>query len=574
MQPRTFSTKGPLDPVKDKDTLIERRELWQIVRLATQASVYGYAAVLSPRQTGKTTLLYHARSILSQQDCGVAYVDLSPLENRDEESCYEFVCKQILADLEGQLRLSRAAREQLEEVTNPIAFRAFLKEVAERARPSRLVIMLDEVKAIPASISSAFFGTIRSVFTSRRKESEQIFEKYVFVLAGANELYDLTSGENSPLNICEKIYLHDLEAGDVWKLVSGLQRTGCRISRKASDYLYAQTRGHPYLTQRICSILELRQAPALTVPAIDEAIAEILRGDDNLEHVTRQLSRDAKARAVAHKLVAGEHEVPFSRVNPTISRLEMIGVVADGASCSVRNPIYEAALRSYFDVAGRGGGAGAKVRRALLTAILVLLLLATLPTIYLYLTEVVFADRFENQSIELAALEATAFVRHDALLRTNHDQEIEVELRRDAASIAPGALLVDLMPIERDITIPDGVFVLIYTDVHQSQRFSIRLQKSVRLQDILFPFLMERDRHIDLFVERAQSGGAASTPSPRTPFYTAVLKIDYFSSFIGSVVVWLVSLLAGLGSILSHLDSLGGWRRNLARILDSNRQES
>ena len=349
MQPRIFSTKGPLDPTKGKDILVERRELWQIIRLATHASVYGYAAVLSPRQTGKTTLLYHARSILAEQDCGIAYVDLSPLENRDEASCYEFVCRQILADLGGQLRLPRAARERLEGVTNPIAFRAFLKEVAERARPSRLVIMLDEVKAIPADISSAFFGTIRSVFTSRRKESEQVFEKYVFVLAGANELYELTSGENSPLNICEKIYLQDLDADDVWKLVSNLDRAGCRLSRKASDYLYAQTRGHPYLTQRICSILELRQAPALTVPAIDEAIAEILRGDDNLEHVTRQLGRDSKARAMAHRLVAGDQEVSFSRVNPTLSRnrtassgapapLEGSCAIAQARSASARLP--------------------------------------------------------------------------------------------------------------------------------------------------------------------------------------------------------------------------------------------
>ena len=68
MQSPIYSTKGPLDPVRDERVLVERRELWQIVRLATQASVGSYVAVLSPRQTGKTTLLYHAKGVLAGLD--------------------------------------------------------------------------------------------------------------------------------------------------------------------------------------------------------------------------------------------------------------------------------------------------------------------------------------------------------------------------------------------------------------------------------------------------------------------------------------------------------------------------
>ena len=562
MRDRIFKTKGPLDPVQDREVLVERREVWQVLRLATQPGVHSYAAVLGPRQTGKTTLLYHARALLAERDCAVAFVDLSPLENRQEEDCYRFVCRQIISDLGGQLRLSKQAREQLEEVTGPIGFRSFLWEVAQRSRTSRLVIMLDEARAIPASISSAFFGTIRSVFTSRRKENEQAFEKYVFILAGATELYELTSGENSPLNICEKVYLQDLDAEEVWKLVSNLKSLGCRLDRKASDHLYAQTRGHPYLVQRICSLLELRQVPALTVPAIDEAIAEVLAGDDNLEHIARQLERDRPARELLHKIV-DRRDIPFSRVDPVMSRLSMIGVIASSSPVVIRNPIYERALSGARGASPAATGWRAKAGRYVLTALLLLLLALPLPTIVLYATEVLLADRYVNQRIAISSLNVNGYVRHDSLLSLGKEQKLEVELQR-AENGDSQPVRVELVPHEQDITTVDGNYVLTFARPHESQSFGLWLNKNVRLQDAILPFLMERERHMDLYVYPAASGGQEAN---RVPAYTATMKLDYFSSFVGSVVVWAVSLFAGLGSILSHLDVIGDWRSHLADLL-------
>ncbi|NLS78784.1 MAG: hypothetical protein GXY76_16140 [Chloroflexi bacterium] len=568
MRDRKFKTKGPLDPAQDRDVLIERREVWQVLRLATQPGVHSYGAVLGPRQTGKTTLLYHARALLAERDCAVAFVDLSPLENRQEEDCYRFVCRQIISDLGGQLRLTKQAREELEEVTGPLAFRSFLLEVAQRSRTPRLVIMLDEARAIPAGISSTFFGTIRSVFTSRRKESEQAFEKYVFILAGATELYELTSGENSPLNICEKIYLQDLDADEVWKLVSNLKSLGCKIDRKASDYLYAQTRGHPYLVQRICSILELRQAPALTIPAIDAAIAEVLESDDNLEHIARQLERDRPARELLQRIVT-KRDVLFSRVDPVMSRLAMIGAIAPSSPAAIRNPIYERALQGTRGALPKASGWKARAARYALTAILALLLLLPLPTIVLYSAEVLFADRYVNQRIALSALNVTGYVRHDSLLSLGKEQRLEVELQRgENGDVQP--VRVELAPHEQDITTVDGNYVLTFNQPHASQSFGVWLNKNVRLQDVILPFLMERERRLDLYIYPAAGEGQGAN---RVPAYTATMKLDYFSSFIGSVVVWAVSLFAGLGSILGHLDVIGDWRSHLGEVL-KKREES
>ena len=571
MRDRLFKTRGPLDPVKDQAILVVRRDLWQLLRLATQPGVSSYVALLSPRQTGKTTLLYQARALLKEKDCGVALVDLSPLENRDEAECYRFVCRQILAELGGQLRLSRAVRDKLEGVTGPTEFRDFLWEVAQRARPARLVIMLDEVRAVPLSMSSAFFGVIRSTFTSRHKESEQALEKYMFILAGAAELGELTSGKNSPLNICETIYLKDFDADGVWALVSQLGRLGVQVSREASDYIYQQTKGHPYLTQRLCSLLEIREAPAATIPAIDEAVSEIVRSDDHLDHIARQLEQQPEARELARQIAARRREISFSRVNHLISRLEMIGVIADSDPCAIRNPIYQRALQAGVLHPRYSAGTefprstskvmGWKGRRAL-SLLLILAFFLALPTIVLYTTEVLFTERFVNQPIAVPALNVTGFIRHESLISAGKEEEVVVEISRSpAGGLSP--VQVELSPKENDLTSADGRYSLVYSKEHESQSFLIKLRKSVRLQDLLFPFASQRQRRIDFYLTAAPKPGSSTGINARAegiaPCYTATMKVDYFSSFMGSVLVGIASLVAGIVGFLSRFDTWGEW---------------
>ncbi len=570
MRDYIFKTKGPLDPARDEDVLMERREMWQLLRLATQPMVYSYVALLSPRQMGKTTTLYKVRAMLERQDCGVALVDLSPLEGRDEQpesgeaDCYRFVCRQILADLAGQMRLPRATREKLEAVDDPTRFHDFLLEVAQRARPPRLVIMLDEVRAVPAAFASAFFGTIRSIFTSRRKESEQALEKYLFVFSGAAELYELTSGKNSPLNICETIYLRDLDTHAVRMLVAKLERIGARVPPAAADYIYAQTKGHPYLTQRLCSILELHQVPEVTQEAVDEAVAELLRGDDNIDHITRQLDAEPAARMLARKLAVaakeGRHaDIPFSRANHDVSRLEMIGVVAEDVNLSIRNPIYQRALERYFDLGDGHPGPLSRLQRAAFPLLLGILLLLTLPNLVLYTNEVLLSERFVNQPIMLPALQVSGYVRHHTLIGVGKEQTITVEIVRPASQdVAPVRAAIE--PLESDLTSADGNYTLLYEGTHESKSFVVALRKSGRLQDFVFPYLTQRQRHVNLYI---LSAAETNTLANAAPAYTVTMKVDYFSAFLGSVVVWLVSIFAGVGSLLSHLDTVSGWLSSL-----------
>lgn len=340
-----FKARGPLDPERDRAITVERGELREIVRLATQTTISNYVAILSSRQTGKTTLLYHARADLVAAGFAVVFIDLSVLRNQDEAACYGFVSTQI----HNALR-SREGDEGPDErpvVKGAVDFLNFLRDSAERAPTPRIVVMLDEVGALPPEVSDSFFNAIRAVFNSA-KGTEPVFRKYLFIFCGAVDLYLLTFGLNSPLNICEKIYLSDFSREDVHRLVSNFEHTGAKIRDGFADRIYEQARGHPYLTQRICVILERQSLPTLTAAHVDDAVEMMLQGDDNLSHIIRLLELDLDAKRLLREIIQQGRQIRFSRNNPIISQLEMIGTVRENTYCQVRNRIYEQVLEPYL----------------------------------------------------------------------------------------------------------------------------------------------------------------------------------------------------------------------------------
>lgn len=266
-------------------------------------------------------------------------------------------------------------------------------------------------------------------------------------------------------------------------------------------------------------------------------------------------------RDLAHRVLLGKHPVAFSRVDQAVSRLEMIGAIGDGDPCAIRNPIYQRTLEKLFGLSPQTRGFRAHWRRHVFTALVALLFLLTLPNLILYVTEVLFAERFVNQAIALPALNVTGYVRHDALIGLGEKEEIEVELvRTNPADLSP--LRVEIKPHDQDVASADGSYALIYRQAHESQRFQLLLRKSARVQDFVFPLATKRERRVDVFV--LPEGKAH--PAELAPTYTLTMKVDYFSTFVGSALVWVLSILAGIGSLLGRLDMVGDWLAPAARI--------
>lgn len=345
-----FKTKGPLDPELDRELYIDRKELDGLLLLCRQPMVYSYGALLSSRQTGKTTLLYRLRQQL-RDSLPAAFIDLSVLRNQSEAACYQYVAQRLVARLEPWLD-SDVIQSLPTQFETSVDFLSFLEVVAERARSSRIVVMLDEVGALSPQSSDSFFNLLRTVFNVARG-LDTVLGKFLFIFSGAVDLYDLTFGTNSPLNICEKIYLDDFSLADVQQLVDNFRRLGLPPYGGMAEQIYDLTSGHVYLTVRLCSLIERQEPEALIPQAVQEAADVLLQGDDNLQHVIHRLDRFPEARARLYEIMQRENEIPFSRNDPMLARLEMFGAIRGDGMCQVRNQLYRRMLWRYFS-AGQG----------------------------------------------------------------------------------------------------------------------------------------------------------------------------------------------------------------------------
>lgn len=354
-----FRTRGHLDPKRDANIFVPRPEGATILKMIREDVVAAYVALLGSRQTGKTSLLYYIRAALRQTPGYVsALVDLSPLDGqKDEAECYRYICRELLTELAPVVAVTEEDRYRLLETTGPIAFRLFLSEVAKKTPQARITILLDEIGALQASIGDHLFSVLRSIFSSKDKEGEREFQKYFFVFAGAVDLFHLTAGQVSPLNICERIYLTDLDLSGVKFLLDNFADLRVQVDPGVAEGLYAWTGGHPYLSQRLCAVIEgwmskSKRRRRIIPATVDAAATEVLSGDDHLAHLLGQLSRDAEAFAWLRRFMQEDKKVRFSRVSPVIARLELIGAIKNqDGFCALRNRIYEETLRSYLEQA-------------------------------------------------------------------------------------------------------------------------------------------------------------------------------------------------------------------------------
>ncbi|MCD6302063.1 MAG: CHAT domain-containing protein [Anaerolineae bacterium] len=343
-----FPTRGPLLPEDEGRLLIDRPELRRVRRLALQPTVSQYIALLSARQTGKTTIILSLwRDLAGRYDC--VFVDLSVLRAQDTPGCFQFLAFHLANALSE--RMEAAEIPSAQKVTDGVSFIRFLRELAGKLDVPRIVVLLDEVGALRPTASDAVFNALRAVFTQGRG-GDAALARYLFVFSGAVDLYALTAGANSPLNICEKVYLRDFGRPEVGRLLCEFERLDVDVPDTAVDQVYALTNGHPYLTMRICALLERANVSELSARNIEAAAEEMLVDDDNIHHVIHQLDQSPAERARLRSILIDGRELPFTRNDPVLASLEMIGAIQPSQPCRVRNQLYERALRPYLAAHG------------------------------------------------------------------------------------------------------------------------------------------------------------------------------------------------------------------------------
>ena len=303
--------------------------------------------LLAARQSGKSSVLSHARSSLATSTLHLIIVDLSefpPGALRD----YDAFLLHFLHTIALELRVDKnweARIRQAAALERPLlnTVRALLSFVS-----SRLIVCIDEIDVLlHTTFKDDLFGQIRGLFNRRADEAS--LRRIQFVLAGAAPIQALISDKHrSPFNVGEKIVLQDLDVQGVKQLLMLGWKSPCASLDHAARRLFSWTEGSVYLCQcilyRVFNNTRTLGKRTPLADAIDSASEELVHDASNIVHSANMARVLAEDRPVLHKWLAWQDGTPPA--DPVVDALRIVGI------SSRERPFKNQLYRIIF---GRGG---------------------------------------------------------------------------------------------------------------------------------------------------------------------------------------------------------------------------
>ena len=318
-------------------------------RLIKARTIDTYLAILGPRQIGKTSLLHRAQATI-KDGWRIVFIDFQSIPRASQAECYTYLYDNIFDQIKDTLKFWAKLKKRSCIETHP-QLCDNLQQLALDSNAHKIVVLIDEMGALNQEVAISLCQTIRFIFSNRHRPGNEGFAQYLFVFAGAFDLYRLSRGESqkvSPLsNIVDLIYINDLDKMETREFLErNFRRMNISIDENGIDYVYEVTQGHPYLLHTIGSLIENMQQlqpSRITANQIEEMIEEILANDHNLRHLVESLLLEENANDLVevYEIIRGK-KVGFSRTNPQVTRLELMGLVKNGGQgvCVCKNTVY------------------------------------------------------------------------------------------------------------------------------------------------------------------------------------------------------------------------------------------
>lgn len=311
-----------------------------------------FCYVLTSRQMGKSSLMVRTAARLRSSGKGVASVDLTAIgQNVTPEQWYEG----MILRMGRQIKLEEPAEDYWIKQARLSPVQRFVNAIQDvfLARLSaELVIFVDEidsVRSLPFR-TDEFFAAIRECYNRRTEEPP--FRRLTFCLLGVATPSDLIrESRTTPFNIGRRIELSDFTRAEAARFAAGLKGIEEKRAGKILDRILHWTRGHPYLTQRLCEAMA-EKGPAAREADVDQSCRELFLAprsrerDDNLLFVRERLLRSEVDRATLLTLYRDvrnwRKEIRDEEANPFVDVLRLSGVTRhERGRLKVRNRIYE-----------------------------------------------------------------------------------------------------------------------------------------------------------------------------------------------------------------------------------------
>ena len=294
IEPVVFTTSGT---VQAQDGIYLTRQadedMFQLCRRGE------YAYILTSRQMGKSSLMVATAERLQMEDgIQTAIIDLQRLgaQTTTADKWYFGLLTELARKLRllPQLMTWWEANTSLGEAQRLVQF---LEDVLLPQIVERLVVFIDEIDStLSLDFTDDFFIALRYCFTARAENPD--FEKLSFVLIGVATPSELIADEKrTPFNIGKLVELKDFNESEAQPLAAGLGLPESE-AQQVLMWILNWTKGHPYLTQRVCEAVVQQSRSDWSAGAVDDLISELFFGeqrerDNNLQFVQNMLTRRA-----------------------------------------------------------------------------------------------------------------------------------------------------------------------------------------------------------------------------------------------------------------------------------------
>ena len=267
-----------------------------------------FCYILSPRASGKSSLMARTIRILRAEGQIAAVVDLAQIGARGESEepgrWYYSIAYRIVRELRLKVELQTWWQEK-SALTGDERLAEFFWEIVLTHTTVAVTIFFDEIEcAVDLPFAKDLFTAIHSCYSSRTTEPD--LGRLNFVVLGVAFPQQLAPDRTvSPFDLGTSIELEDFTLGETYGLAPGFPGTkDCAYA--LLDRIYGWAGGQPYLTQKIARGVVRRGAEIddLDLVVRERFLAQGARGEEPLlNHIRALLTRRAPGNRQALALL-------------------------------------------------------------------------------------------------------------------------------------------------------------------------------------------------------------------------------------------------------------------------------
>ncbi|MBW4607347.1 MAG: AAA-like domain-containing protein [Hassallia sp. WJT32-NPBG1] len=221
-----------------------------------------FCYVLNSRQMGKSSLRVRTMQRLQAEGVACAAIDITAIGSWDitAEQWYAGVIDSIVSSLYLYENFDLDSWWESHHLLSPVQrLGKFIEDVLLTSINESIVIFIDEIDSILSlNLPSVddFFALIRSCYNQRADKPE--YKRITFTLFGVATPSDLIKDKKrTPFNIGRAIALTGFQLNEAQALALGFAGKVSNPQRVLQEIL-AWTGGQPFLTQRICKLINIK----------------------------------------------------------------------------------------------------------------------------------------------------------------------------------------------------------------------------------------------------------------------------------------------------------------------------